>query len=79
MVQTLLDALALIAGLEHDVAAIVLLSVTASGLAVTCATLLGLRTGPLEALGLLFTATAMVIAHVLRTTPLIAAQAAKRE
>jgi tungstate transport system permease protein len=114
MAQTLLDALSLIAGLEHDVVAIVLLSVTVSGLAVTCATLIGLptgaliavsrfrgrsvvvvvlnslmglpsvvvgilvylalsRTGPLGALALLFTPTAMVIAQTVLTAPLIAA------
>jgi tungstate transport system permease protein len=49
MAQTLLDALALLASREHNVVAIVLLSVTVSGLAVVCATLIGLPLGALIA------------------------------
>jgi len=43
--QTLLDALALLGDLQHDLLAIVLLSVTVSGLAVVFATLIGLPLG----------------------------------
>ncbi|HTT09861.1 MAG TPA: ABC transporter permease [Burkholderiaceae bacterium] len=45
MAQTLLDALALLGDLQHDLLAIVLLSVTVSGLAVVFATLIGLPLG----------------------------------